>query len=200
MSISQILHDKFMAMVDGTIGIKASNLPLEIVTGAVAIIDSDHAYIHQKKKYSAFLKQSIAAGGTLVFCFKTPATKYVHYRPAQVTPSADKVDLQIFEGAVFTAATGTLLENTNRNRNEPLVSGVELRSAPTVTTNGTLLPGFSAWLPGSTGIGQSRSGDVSGGDDEIVFKQNTTYRFVATNGSSVANVIGFRFNWYEEEA
>ena len=172
---------------------------MEEVTGALVTVDSDHRYIHQKKKFSAFLKQSIAAGGTHVFCFKTPATKYVHYRPANVTPSADKVDLQIFEGAVFTAGTGTLLEANNRNRNNPIVSGVELRSAPTVTTVGTLLPGFSAWLPGSAGVGQVRQGDIAGGDDEIVLAQNTTYRFVATNGSTSANVVGFRFNWYEEE-
>ena len=186
MSISQILHDKIEEN-------------FEMVTDSFKTIDTDHAYIHEKKKFSAFLKQSISAGGTHVFCFKTPATNYVHYRPANVTPSADKVDLQIFEDAVFTAGTGTLLEANNRNRNNPPVSGVELRSAPTVTTVGTLLPGFSAWLPGSTGVGQVRQGDTADGDDEIVLKQNTTYRFVATNGSDSANVIGFKFNWYEEE-
>ena len=189
---------KFLAGITG-VKAEATNLPLESITGSVSIIDSDHKYIHEKKKYSAFLKQSISAGGTHVFCFKTPATNYVHYRPANITPSADKVDLQIFEDAVFTAGSGTLLENNNRNRNTPPVSGVELRSAPTVTTVGTLLPGFSGWLPGSTGAGQARSGDSADGDDEIVLKQNATYRFVATNGSSSANVIGFKFNWYEEE-
>jgi len=198
MGISQILHDKLTDMVNGVTGVKASNLPLEAITGGILSIDSDHEHIHQKIKYSAFIKQSIIAGGTHVFCFKTPAVGYVHYRPATITPSADKIDMQVYEDAVFTAATGTLLENNNRNRNTPLVSGVELRSAPTVTTVGTLLPGFSVWLPGSTGIGQTRIGDINGGGDEIVLKPNTTYRFLITNGSGSANVVGFNFSWYEE--
>jgi len=159
----------------------------EFVTKAIKVIDTDHAYIHQKKKYSSFIKQSISAGGTLVFCLKTPATNYIHYRPMGINPSADKVDIQVYEDAVFTAATGTLLVATNRNRNTPLVSAVELRTAPTVTTTGTLLEGLSDWLPGSTGVGQSRAGGEGGGGDEVVLKQNATYRIVIINGSPFLN-------------
>jgi len=187
MSISQILHNKFTDA-------------FEFVTGAFKSIDVDHSYIHQKKKYSAFLKQSIALAGTHVFCFKTPATGYVHYRPIGINPSADKIDIQAYEDAVFTPATGTLLVINNRNRNTPPVSGVELRSAPTVTTAGTLLDGFSDWLPGSTGVGQARLGSSTIGGDEIVMKPNTTYRIVITNGSTSANVVGIKFNWYEQES
>ena len=186
MSISQILHDKFMDV-------------FEHVTQAFRSIDNDHAYIHQKKMFSAFHKATIGIGSTVVFGFKTPATGYVHYRLAGINPSGDKLDTQIFEGATFTAGTGTLLENNNRNRNTPKSSTVELRVAPTFTGNGTLLPGFSAFLPGAAGVGQARSGTNGESRDEIVLAQNTTYRFLATNGSTAANIVGFNFRWYEEE-
>lgn len=170
----------------------------EKVTNAFKTIDNDHAYIHQKKMFSAFHKATIGIGSTVAFGFKTPATGYVHYRLAGINPSGDKIDTQIFEGATFTAGTGTLLENNNRNRNTPKASTVELRVAPTFTENGTLLPGFSAFLPGAEGVGQARSGTNGEARDEIVLAQNTTYRFLATNGSAAANVVGFNFRWYEE--
>ena len=171
----------------------------EIVTKAFRSIDNDHAYIHQKKMFSAFHKATIGAGSTVAFGFKTPATGYVHYRLAGINPSGDKLDTQIFEGATFTAGTGTLLENNNRNRNTPKTSTVELRVAPTFTGNGTLLPGLSAFLPGAAGVGQARSGTNGESMDEIVLAQNTTYRFLTTNGSTAANIVGFNFRWYEEE-
>lgn len=174
-------------------------IKLDAFTGSLITIDTDHNYIHLKQMFSAFFKATILTGGTLAFGFKTPAIGYVHYRLAGITPSADNLDTQIFEGATFTAGTGTLLVNTNRNRNNPIASTVELRVAPTFTANGTLLQGLSSYLPGSSGVGQSRQGTTGSTDSEIVLKQNTTYRFLATNGSTATNVIGFNFRWYEED-
>ena len=64
----------------------------EVVTGAWRTMDNDHAYIHQKKKFSAFHKPTILAGGTLVYSFKTPETGVIHFRPIKAYPSADKLD------------------------------------------------------------------------------------------------------------
>lgn len=186
-------------LMQGNKGLVATPVILEEMTGAMAIMDNDHRYIHQGLKYSAFSKDAILTGATLEFGFKTPTVGYVHYRPAGVFPSVDKVDTEIYEGAVFTAATGTALVISNRNRVTSKVTGVELRKSPTFTTTGTLLPGFSSWLPGSTGVGQERAPSSGEGGDEIVFKQNTTYRFRCVNGSSATNTIGFRFSWYEED-
>ena len=186
MSISQILHNKFMSV-------------FETFTGAFKTMDNDHAYIHQKLMFSAYSKISVLTGGNYAFAFKTPSIGYVHYRLAGINPSADKVETFIYEDAVFIPETGTLLVSTNRNRNDPIVSTVELRSAPTFTDNGTLLPGLSSYLPGSAGVGQTRVGTSGQSASEIVLKQNTTYRFYLTNGSSTTNDIGINFMWYEEE-
>jgi hypothetical protein len=169
----------------------------EHVTGAFKQIDTDHALIHEGQVYSAFYKATITTGATLSFSFKTPADKYVHYRQAFIVPSGDAVTTEIYEGATINVA-GTALGAQNRNRTSTSIATAELKHGTTFTANGTLLPGFSGWLPGTTGTGQTRSGTPFTGVDEIVLKRDTVYRFVCTNGSSASNVIGFGFRWYEE--
>lgn len=185
-SISQILHDKFMDV-------------FETFTGAFKTIDNDHAYIHDGIMFVAFDKAVVTTGNTVQYAFKTPATGYVHYRLAGIYPSSDKLDTQIFKDAVYTDATGTILDINNKDQNSLNSSNVVLIKNPTFTSNGTLLPGFSSYLPGSTGVGQSRVGTSAQSDSEIVLEQDTVYRFVATNGSSTTNTIGINFRWYEEE-
>lgn len=170
----------------------------ERVTGGVKQIDSDHGLIHAGRVFTAFTKDSVDSGATLVFSFTTPATKYVHYRTALIVPSVDQVTTEIYEGSTINVA-GTALVVSNRNRTSATVAESLLKKGTTFTANGTLLPGFSTWLPGTTGIGQARSGTAFTATDEIVLKQGTTYRFVLTNGSSAANIVGITFRWYEED-
>jgi hypothetical protein len=179
-------------------GLEAQPVIVEELTGSIPTIDNDHRYLHLGKMFSTFNKSTILAGQTLAFSFKTPSNGYVHYRLAGITPNADSVDTQIFEGATLNAGTGTVLAANNKNRNSALQSEVEMRVAPTFSANGTLLPGFSSYLPGTSGVGQARSGTSGESSTEIVFKPNTVYRFLATNGSSSSNTIGFNFRWYEE--
>lgn len=169
----------------------------EKVTKAIKTISIEHSNIHEGLSFSAFNKSTILAGATLLFSFKTPATGYVHYRPVGIFPSADKVDLELYEGATINVA-GTLLVASNRNRTSSNVALSELRVGTTFTANGTLVDGISAYLPGTTGVGQARSGNITNSTDEIVLKPSTVYRIVCINGSSASNTIGFNLNWYEE--
>lgn len=168
----------------------------ETFTQAFKVITNDHAYIHDGIMFVAFDKATVTTLDTVEYAFKTPVNVYVHYRLAGISASADKVDTQIFEGATYTG--GTLLGINNKNRNSATVAETVIAKDPTFQTPGTLLPGFSSYLPGSTGVGQSRSGSNGQSDSEIVLKPNTIYRFVATNGSDVTNVIGVNLRWYEE--
>lgn len=171
----------------------------ESITKNIKIIDTDHAHIHDKRKYSAFHKATILAGGTLLFSIKTPSTGYIHYRPSKIYPSADKVDIALYEGATINVA-GTAIVPTNRNRTGTIpTSTVELKHGTTFTADGTLLPGLSVFLPGSTGVGTVRNGSEIGADEEILLKPDTVYRLLITNGSSGSNIIGFNFGWYEED-
>lgn len=168
----------------------------ERFTQAFKVITNDHAYIHEGIMFVAFDKAVITTLDTVEYAFKTPADGFVHYRLASISTSADKVDTQIFEGATYTG--GTPLEINNKNRNSDNESLTEVIKNPTFQTQGTLLPGFSSYLPGSEGVGQTRVGANGQSDSEIVFKPDTVYRFVATNGSSLTNTLGINLRWYEE--
>ena len=168
----------------------------EQFAGALKTIDNDHAYIHDGIMFVAYDKPTILSGEAVEYAFKTPVVGYVHYRLARITTSADKVETTIYEDAVYTG--GTLLEISNKNRNSANVSGVVIGKNPTFSNDGTLLPGFSSYLPGIVSGGQRRGGTDGQFDSEIVLKQDTIYRFVANNGSTASNVMGINLKWYEE--
>jgi len=168
----------------------------ETFTRAFKVITNDHAYIHEGIMFVAFDKLVVASGGTGSYAFKTPSNGFVHYRLAGINPSADKVGTQIYEDATFTG--GTLLEINNKNRNSDNESLTVVSKNPTFQTPGTLLPGFSSYLPGAEGGGQRRSGTDGRSDSEIVLKKDTVYRFVLTNGSTTSNTVGINLRWYEE--
>jgi hypothetical protein len=179
------------------------NVPIIIDRYAEAVvqIDSDHAYLHQGALFSAYHEATLSSSASYSYGFKTPATGTIHYRSAGIQSNKDSCRSQIWEDATYTAATGALVTWSNRNRlyNGSLPTGLELRAAPTFTVNGTQLVGFSSYLPGSTGVGQARIPSASSPAlDEIVLKQNTTYRFVLINGSSDTAIIGVNFRFYYE--
>ena len=168
----------------------------ETFTQAFKVITNDHSYIHEGIMFVASDKLVVASLATGEYAFKTPSNGFVHYRLAGINPSADKVDTEIYEDATFTG--GTLLEINNKNRNSDNLPLTVVSKNPTFQTPGTLLPGFSSYLPGAEGAGQRRSGTGGQADSEIVLKKDTVYRFVLTNGSTAENTVGINLRWYEE--
>lgn len=172
---------------------------LEAFTKVMKTMDNDHAYIHAKKKYSGFYKATIATGETLLISIQTPSDKYMHFRGLKLSPSADKVSVDYYEGATINVA-GTAVPISNRSRTDTVpTSEAVIKYGTTFSANGTLLGGLSEWLPGSTGTGNVRIGGGNDAGEEIVLAPSTTYRIVITNGSSGSNVIGIKMDWYEEE-
>lgn len=172
---------------------------LENFTGAPRIMDNDHAYIHQKKRYTGFYKATITTGATLQISIKTPKEGYIHYPGIKPSPTADKVDIQIFEGATIDVA-GTEIKLTNRSRvGTPPTANVEIKHGTTFSDNGTELEGLREYFPGSTGVGTVRVGGGDDANEEVILDPDTVYRILITNGSSATNIIGLIFNLYEEE-
>ena len=169
----------------------------ERITSAIRTIETEHAYIHEGIFFESYNKFTLAAGATRAVTIKAPVGKYLHYRPANLVTSADKVTIEFYEGATVTEGTGTAATPSNHNRNSTLTSGVTLLDAPTVTANGTKLA--QVYIPGATGMGGTRTGASAGlSNSEWVLKPNTVYMFRVTNGSSGSNDIQINFEWYEE--
>jgi len=65
------------------------------------------------------------------------------------------------------------------------------------TRPGLKFSGF--YLPGSTGVGQTRSGsDSAGSTSEFLLRPHTKYVIRYDNASSSSNVIAWSLQWYEE--
>lgn len=168
---------------------------LERVTGGQRTIEVNHAYIHEGILFNSAFTSTLTAGATRKITFKTPATKYVHYIPSDIVPSADKVTVNFYESSSGNSG-GTAKTAVNRNRLSSATPTVVLTDGATVTTNGTLF--HTVWLPGSTGIGQTRAGSAASSAYEWVLKQDTVYTIEIINNSSASNDIWLNFHWYEE--
>ena len=72
--------------------------------------------------------------------------------------------------------------------------GLKVYTAPTVTNQGNVLETY--WLPGSTGIGQSRQSAGMGSDWEFILRPNTKYLIKGL--STVEQDVLVKYRWYIE--
>lgn len=141
-------------------------------------------------------KASIGAGGTLKFTLKTPATKYIHFRPSFISSSGDKLTMTMTE-APTSVSGGAAVTAYNRNRVSSTAATVAIKQGVTLTESAVVVD--TTYLGGGTGVGTSRSGSETGEVNEIVLKQNTVYSITLLNESSAANVAFIKMLWYEED-
>ena len=169
---------------------------LEHLTGFFAVIDSDHAYIHDGIAFTAVIDcGSISAAYDIAFTTPTVASgKYVHWRPIGIQSSADYCKVELREGDSF--SSGTAVTPVNRNR---LSSGTTSMQAfvknATATPAGTLIQLSGV---GTSGNPSSRAGGGSAASQELVLKQNTNYIVTITPDS--ATDVTCELFWYEESA
>lgn len=177
------------------------NQALERVTDGTRTIDTDHGYIHEGKLFTApVFISALAAAGSNKITILTPSVasgKYIHYRPALISTSGDKVSVDLYEASSGNSG-GSDVTAINRNRvmSSTATTMQAIKSGVTVTTNGTLID--KQYIGGGTNVGGSSQGGTIGQEHEMVLKQNTLYTIVVTNGSSASNNILVTLKWYEE--
>ena len=163
-------------------------------TGVDVRMEVEHNKIHEGVTYyTGEIKQSISAGGNLYYGLVT-GDKEIHIRPSSIVTSGDKVTYQTFKGSAFHG--GSALTVLNRNQVDPQPNTASWVKAPTVDTEGTVFA--EAYLPGSTGIGGTRSGSSLGAGEEYILPPNSKFLMKFTNESSAANLISWSITWYEE--
>lgn len=168
-------------------------------------IDTDHYYIHAGKKFGYGEIVTLGAGATRLITFTTPSVasgKQVHYRPALITTSADKLTIELIENNfVNGSGTNKLTSIYNFNRSSSNTTAMQFFNVgETETTPGiVILPDY---IGGGTatggGSGGNRQGSGNEQQEERVLKVNTNYSVKLTNGSAGNNVVKIFMNWYEE--
>lgn len=167
---------------------------IDHITGAMKTVTTDHAYIHQGIFFESSLTATLTAGGSINFVIKTPSDVFIHWRPALVSCSGDKLTISLYEGC--TTGAGTLISSYNHNRIKTAIASLTITRTATVTSDGTLIS--RNYIGGGTGVGGNRSGGTTGIENEWIFKQSTNYCLRFTNGSSADNAIIANAVWYSE--
>lgn len=169
---------------------------IERLTGYIATITSDHAYIHYGKAFSISLDLG-SISSVYYVSLDTPANTvgYIHFRPgsAGITTDANSVEYKLYENPTSYTG-GSAYTPFNRNRNSSTVSGCTVKYGVTPTLGSAIT--IDNLQIGSTGAPNSRAGGSGGGNDEIILKPSETYIFAFTPAG--ATNVSFNCFWYEE--
>lgn len=172
---------------------------LDFLTNSLKIMDNDHNYIHEGKLFTYNEKFDLATTATKIFAFTTPNGDLdIHYRPAIIESSADKVYVEFIEAPTISAAgTNKLTSVFNMNRKSSRTTSMQTFASGSSITGGTVIK--TNFIGGGTNVGGNVSGGSIGVENEIVLKQNTIYAVRVTNGSSNTNTIHIQLQGYEED-
>lgn len=168
---------------------------IERVTNGARFITTDHGSIHAKEGYSVSgIFAAVANGTTVNYAFKTPTVasgKIVHLKYKQISATANKVRVDLYEKPTADPTLGTDLVAYNRSRYGDDVPSVmqAIKTGMTINTAGAALLETGQFVSG-----QSRSLDI-----EWVLKPDTWYIRTFTNGTGGAADIDFFEFWHEEE-
>jgi len=169
---------------------------VEGLTKFMAVISSDHAYIHDGIAYTAIVDSgSISAAYDIAFTTPTVASgKFIHWRPIGATTSADYVSATLREGDSYTSGSAVTPINRNRLSSNTTTMQTFVKNA-TVDPSGTILQQTGI---GTSGNPASQAGGGAGADEELVLKQDTDY--VLTLVPDGATTCLLSLFWYEEGA
>lgn len=166
------------------------------LTSAPLSMSTDHSYIHHGKAFTLSGKSgSVAAGSSATISFRTPATKYAHWRPAVWSSTANLGELRIAQGSTFSGGSAATVYN--RNHNSSKVSGVVIKTGVSLTVEGTVKYYDTV---GTGGNHTTRAGGGGGENHELVLKPDTEYTLTFSNiGATTATVFYWQLFWYEED-
>ena len=182
--------------------VNTAGVPLSVdrVTNGLQNITTDHAAIHEKLGYSAYITfAAVPNGATRNIVMTTAATRYVHLKFYDIWISNASGTWQTYENPQSVAG-GTAVTPVNRNRlGTPPTSAETLVHTAAVNLAGATLLETLNFGGGGTGP-QGRAGGDRSTDIEWVLRQSENYVFLITNTSGVAADIGVWLFWYEEGA
>ena len=172
---------------------------VDTATGAHTIIDSDHRYIHEGKKFSAVVEQALARDETYKLSFISPSVvsgKYAHWRPALISSSSSLLIVRLYEN--ITSTDGTPVTSVNANRISTTTASTVVKKG--VTADVSAATPIAIFSVGSGGTPQSQAGGAVSADEEIVLKRDTEYIMEIEEPNVAATTVYVHMKWYEEES
>jgi len=156
-------------------------------SSGVSMSFNDHN-VHAGKHFFYHSNQDVTDADTVVrFLFITPSVKNIHARFS--IEAEDEFTVELYESAVV-SNNGTPLIIYNNNRNSTETASVQGFSAPTVTSDGTLI--WKAVVTASKKTSLERHTNY-----EIVAKNSTNYMFKITKAAAGTHFIEPDFYFFE---
>jgi hypothetical protein len=185
---------------------KQGNTPLQVwianavisviddITGALQVISTVHAEVHEGETYFASYKSP--EGGDIGDNQKIEILLVTGAKECHLTfVIAGGGDTEVYVGENVTADDpGTALAAVNMHRNAAGVATATPTHTPTNASNGDQLE--NNLLPG--GSGGNAGGGVARKETEWIFKPNTTYVVRGINRGGGAKPMSISLQWYEE--
>jgi len=154
-------------------------------------IHYEHHEVHIGNHYYITGFDQIDTNAEIVFGVTAPDTD-CEIHVTTLINGTSQIEIYIYENSVFTGGTPVVAINNNRRTSN--TSDATLVLAPTVSDVGDLISSQSA---GKAGVNPTKgSGGLTGREQEIVLKRNTSYIF-KTISKDDDNIISFRADWYE---
>ncbi len=170
----------------------------ENITGALKIINSDHAQHHLGNGYKAYLEfTNLAAAGTLNYCFTTAAGNYDHMKNIDLNVLGSSCKVELLIDADVTVNTGTAIALNNTNHNTTNTATSTLKATPTYT-GGTTWHQVQVLADSTVQSNHSVKSSVNE-NDELVLKPDTDYILKITNIGTDAITRGFISMFFYEE-
>lgn len=164
-------------------------------TKYIAVIQSDHSYIHKGLAYTSLIDTG-AITASYKIGFKTPDNgKCIHWRPLGGSSSAAYASFKLYQGNAYTSGTEVVPINRNQEDNEYSVTDMQdIKQGVTATITGKLLQHSGI---GTAGTPVAQSGGGAAADQEIILKTNTEYVIDIVPSASTTCLL--TLFWYEED-
>lgn len=165
--------------------------PIEDVTEARPVIDSNHGQIHAGNAFSAFVRiAALANNGVLNYALVVPQNAYVHFQLAELSGNG-AAELDVYKTATLTLGA-VVMAPQNRSHISAKASVVEFKAVSAVTNAGTLFDGASLF-----GGAQKAAVGKTGDENEWVFRPET-YLLRVTSKATTGLDGMLKLFWYEE--
>lgn len=157
-------------------------------TGAVKVVDIEHAIIHDGKAFTCSDITSIANGATRDMILTNPQSLESHLRVWELDSTGAPIRLYLYEGPFTVENSGTLKTFLNNDRESSNTTSICLYdvASVTVTSSATLLEAHLV-----TG-GKNTGGSTPAASVEWELKSNTQYLIRAANDAG----IGVNMSYY----
>jgi len=166
----------------------------DAIDDAVTTILAEHRMVHKGRLFSTFIKTSIDADASYYVGIQT-GTKIPHLKQAWISTDAEKITIELIEGATFT--DGDAVPVFNRNRNSDETPEVTVAKGVSSVSGGMVIDTDYIGGGASGGPFAMALGSEVAGVTEWNLKPNENYVLKFSNkGASTATVL-VKLIWYE---